>query len=72
VDLNFEKKQQTLPLFVLKCNLHSTLIVNIRFEAGKTSLSAIHSTVRGNLYVIDGINQILLLSGGTNKHRFVK
>jgi len=71
VDLNFEKTTN-IAVFVLKCNLHSTLIVNIRFEAGKTSLSAIHSTVRGNLYVIDGINQILLLSGGTNKHRFVK
>jgi len=49
--------------------LHSTLIVNIRFEAGKTPLSAIHSTVRGNVFDIDGINQIILFSGGTNKNR---
>jgi hypothetical protein len=49
--------------------LHSTLIVNIRFEAGKTPLSAIHSTVRGNVFDIDGINQTLLFSGGANKNR---
>jgi len=44
------------------------LIVNIRFDAGKTPLSAIHSTVRGNVLEIEGINQILLFSGGSNKY----
>lgn len=48
-------------------HLHSTLIVNIRFDAGRTPLSAMHSTVRGNVFVIDEINQILLFSGGSKQ-----
>ena len=39
-------------------------MVKIRFDAGKTPLSAIHSIVRGNVRLIDGINQTLEFSGG--------
>lgn len=48
------------------------MIVNIRFDAGKTPLSAIHSTVCGKSVVTDGINHILLLSGGTRKRKNVR
>jgi hypothetical protein len=47
--------------------LHSTLMVKMRFEAGSTPLSAMHSTVRGNALPMDGMVQVGLLSGGTNK-----
>ena len=46
-------------------------MVKIRFEAGRTPLSAIHSTVRGNVRLTDGINQTLLLSGGTRQMKWI-
>lgn len=63
------KKKELIHFLKSNSFLHSTLIVNIRFDAGKTPLSAIHSTVRGNVVAIDGINHILLLSGGTKKNK---
>jgi len=73
VELNTKKKRSIFAILnQLIQHLHSTFIVNIRFDAGKTPLSAIHSTVRGKFLLIDGINHILLLSGGTKKNQYIK
>jgi len=45
------------------------LIVNIRFDAGKTPLSAMHSTVRGNELDIDGMYHCVSFSGGAKKDK---